>query len=84
MHFVAALLLVLDEDRQLLKVQMSFAPVIFPGDGPEVDDLQVLPQGEHHLVDVGELIALCVHAEVVGVALEDPGGGVSALRRHPW
>jgi hypothetical protein len=46
---------------------MPFAPVILSGDGPQVDDLQVLPQGEHHLVDVGELIALGVHAEVVGL-----------------
>ncbi len=62
---------------------MPFAPVVLPGDGPQVDDLQVLAQGEHHLVDVGELVALGVHAEVVGVALQHPGGGVSALRRPP-
>jgi hypothetical protein len=83
MHLVAALLLVLDEDRELLKIQMPFAPVILPGDGPQVDDLEILTQREHHLVDVGELIALGVHPDVVGIALEDPGGGISALRRQP-
>jgi hypothetical protein len=82
-HLVVALLLVLDEDRQLLEIQVPLAPVVLPGDGSQVDDLQVLSQGELDLVDVRELMAVGVHADVVGVALQHPGGGVPALRRHP-
>ena len=84
MDLVAALLLVLDEDRQLAEDPCAARlPVVLPGDRPQVDDLEVLAQRAQDLVDVRELIALGVDAEVVRVALQRPGRRCCRRRRLP-
>ncbi len=50
---VVALLLVLEEHGELAEVHVPRGIVVLAGDGAQVDDLEVLGQREHDLVDVG-------------------------------
>ena len=83
MNRVLALVLVLEEDRQLVDRGVSLLPVVLAGDGPQVEHFEVLGQRELQLVDVRQLIAGRVDHVVVGVALEDPGRVVSRLLGDP-
>ena len=80
---VVALLLVLDEDRQLADVHVALLLVELAGDGPQVDDLQVLGQRQLDLVDVRKLVAVGVDPDAVRVALQRPdrgGDGVTVFQ----
>ena len=83
MDGVAALLLVLEDHRQLGDVDVPLLQVVLAGDGAQVQDLEVLGQRELHPVDVGQLVALGVDRPVEGVALEHPGRRVDRLDRLP-
>ena len=69
---VAALLLVLEQHRQLADVDVARLRVVLAGDGPQVDDLQVLAERHPDPVDVRELVAVGVHPDAVRVPLQDP------------
>ena len=73
MDLVVALLLVLQDHRQLAEVDVALLQVVLAGDRAQVQDLEVLGQRHDHAVDVGQLIALGVDRPVVRIALHHPG-----------
>ncbi len=74
-HAVAALLLVLQEHRQLADVDVPGLRVVLARDGAQVDDFEVLAERHPDPIDVGELVAVGVDPHAVGVPLEHPGRG---------
>ena len=53
MHRVVALLLVLDENRELGEVDVPFLRIVFAGNGAQVDDLEILAFGQPDPIDIG-------------------------------
>ena len=85
---VIAAMLVVQKHRQLAEIDMPRLEVVFPRDGAQVEDLEVLRQRQDDLVDVGKLVAGGVYLVEVGVAFQYPGRGVDRAgglpRGHSW
>ena len=79
MDRVVALLLVLEDHRQLAEVDVALLQVVVAGDRAQVQDLEVLGQRHDHAVEIGQLVARGVDRPVVGVALHHPGRVVDRL-----
>ena len=80
---LALLLLVLLEDRVVQQVDVALLLVQLAGDGGQVERLRIGEELELDFVDVGQLVAGLVHADVVGVALEDEDLVADAVRGDP-
>ena len=82
---VVALLLVLQQHRQLAEVDVALLLIVLAGDRAQVDDLEVLGQRELHLVDIGQLVAVGIDRVVVRIALQHPDRRVDrrTLRHGP-
>ena len=83
MDRVAALLLVLQDHRQLAEVDVALLQVVLARDRAQVQDLEVLGERHDHAVDVGQLVAFGVDRPVVGIALHHPGRVVDRLDGPP-
>src|SRR6266542_3546784 len=81
-HLVPAALLVLDEHRQLGHAEERLLVVELARCRAQRHDLGALNSDVLHHTDVGKLIAVSVHADVVGVALEDPREGIRQRDLH--
>jgi hypothetical protein len=81
---VAHLGAVLEEHRQLGQRGVALLQVVLAGEGPQVEDLEVLGERHADAVDIRQLIARRVHAHVVGIALEHPRGRIDGIDRLPW
>ena len=80
-------LLLLLQDRVVGHVDVALLHVEVAGDGGEVERLRVGEVGEAHLVDIGQLVAGRVDADVVGVAPQREhriAGPRSPAPRPPW
>src|SRR5689334_17161740 len=70
---IAALVLVLQVDRELGDIDVAFLDVVLAGDGAQVHHFQRFGQGHHQLVEIRQLVALAVDLKEVRVAGQLPG-----------
>jgi len=68
-HLIVALLLILDQERGVLDLQLADLKVHVPLDDAERNKVRSLDDLDLHAVDVGQLVPFGVHFPVVGVAL---------------
>ena len=83
MNLVVALLLVIEQHRQLAEVDVTFLLVVFPGHRAKVDDLEVLRKRELDAVEIGQLVAGRIDGIVVRVAFQQPDRGVDRSHGAP-
>ena len=83
MDGVVALLLVLDDHRQLAEIDVPLLQIILTSNRTKIENFRVLRQRHHDAVDVGQLIARRVDDVIIWVPLHHPCRRVDRPRCLP-
>src|SRR5262245_20798905 len=57
--------------------------IVLTGDGTQVEHFQILCHSHDDLVNIGQLVPLCIHHVKIGIALEDPCRSINWASRLP-